>query len=254
MHALSRPSNLNRISPSQRMPKTTPPDDDRKLPVRSSADIAEDIAAAIAARKLPPGTKLREEALSRVYSVSRTKIRAALLILSKDKLINIVPDKGAFVSQPSEAEARDVFATRRIIEAALAAEFVARARPADYARLEKHIRNERAAMDSQDPKHRSQLLGDFHVLLAEVVGNQVLTEILQELVARSSLITMLYQSVRDAACSSDEHVAFLKAARAGDSQSAVALMLAHLDHVEAALRFDGGGEAGPLDLVAGLLV
>jgi DNA-binding GntR family transcriptional regulator len=63
---------------------------------------------------------------------------------------------------------------------------------------------------------------------------------------------MLYQSVRDAACSSDEHVAFLKAARAGDSQSAVALMLAHLEHVEAALRFDGG-EAGPLDLVAGLL-
>ena len=111
--------------------------------------------------------------MSRVYSVSRTKIRAALLILSKDKLINIVPDKGAFVSQPSEAEARDVFATRRIIEAALAAAFVAKARPADYTRLEKHIRNERAAMSSQDPKQRSQLLGDFHVLLAQLVGNQV---------------------------------------------------------------------------------
>jgi DNA-binding GntR family transcriptional regulator len=223
------------------------------VPARSSASIADDIAAAIAARKLPPGTKLREEALSRVYSVSRTKVRAALLILSKDKLINIVPDKGAFVSQPTEAEARDVFAARRIIEAALAAEFVARARPADYARLEKHIRSERAAVSKKDSKVRSQLLGDFHVLLAQVVGNQVLTEILQELVARSSLITMLYQSVRDAACSSDEHVAFLKAARAGDSQSAVALMLAHLDHVEAALRFDGQGEAGPPDLVAGLL-
>src|SRR5450830_1957805 len=88
----------------------------------SANDIADHIAAAIAARKLPPGTKLREEALSRVYSVSRTKIRAALLILSKDKLINMVHDKGAVVSQPSEAEARDVFATRRIIEAALAAE------------------------------------------------------------------------------------------------------------------------------------
>jgi DNA-binding GntR family transcriptional regulator len=253
---MARPAptvNLNRISPGQRMPKTIQPDDDAKLAARSSAEIAEDIAAAIAARKLPPGTKLREEALSRVYSVSRTKIRAALLILSKDKLINIVPDKGAFVSQPSESEARDVFATRRIIEAALAEQFVAKARPADYTRLERHIRNERAAMNSQDPKQRSQLLGDFHVLLAQVVGNDVLTEIVQELVARSSLITMLYQSVRDAACSSDEHVAFLKAARSGDIESAVALMLAHLEHVEAALRFDGGGEAGPLDLVAGLL-
>jgi DNA-binding GntR family transcriptional regulator len=74
----------------------------------------------------------------------------------------------------------------------------------------------------------------------------------QELVARSSLITMLYQSVRDAACSSDEHVAFLQAARAGDAQQAAALMLDHLNHVEAALRFDGAGP-GPVDLVAGLL-
>jgi DNA-binding GntR family transcriptional regulator len=64
---------------------------------------------------------------------------------------------------------------------------------------------------------------------------------------------MLYQSVRDAACSSDEHVAFLQAARAGDAQKAVAVMLDHLSHVEAALRFDGGGEAAPVDLVAGLL-
>jgi DNA-binding GntR family transcriptional regulator len=231
----------------------TKSDTTNQVPARSSASIADDIAAAIAARKLPPGTKLREEALSRVYSVSRTKVRAALLILSKDKLINIGPDKGAFVSQPTEAEARDVFATRRIIEAALAAEFVARARPADYARLEKHIRSERAAVSKKDPKVRSQLLGDFHVLLAQVVGNQVLTEILHELVARSSLITMLYQSVRDAACSSDEHVSFLQAARAGDTQKAVAVMLDHLSHVEAALRFDGGGEAAPVDLVAGLL-
>lgn len=218
---------------------------------RSSKWIAEDIAAAIAARKLPPGTRLREEALSRVYAVSRTKIRAALLILSKDKLINIVPDKGAFVSQPSEAEARDVFATRRIIEAALAREFVAKARAADYARLEKHIRNERNAVSGKDTKARSQLLGDFHVLLAEVVGNGVATEILQELVARSSLITMLYQSVRDAACSSDEHVEFLKAAKAGDAKEAVRIMMAHLDHVEAALQFDAA--AAPVDLAAGLL-
>jgi DNA-binding GntR family transcriptional regulator len=227
-------------------------DTEEKPSTRSSAAIADDIAAAIAARKLPPGTKLREEALSRVYSVSRTKIRAALLILSKDKLINIVPDKGAFVSQPTEADARDVFAARRIIEAALVAQFVEKARPADYVRLEKHIRTERAAVARPDSKARSQLLGDFHVLLAQVVGNPVLTEIVQELVARSSLITMLYQSVRDAACSSDEHVAFLQAARGGDAAQAAALMLEHLNHVEAALRFDGAGP-WPVDLVAGLL-
>jgi DNA-binding GntR family transcriptional regulator len=112
----------------------------------SSAEIAEHMAAAIVARQLPPGTRLREEALCRLYGVSRTKIRAALLILSKDKLIRMVPDKGAFVSQPTEAEARDIFAARRIIEAALARTFVARAVPADYRMLERHLKAERQAL------------------------------------------------------------------------------------------------------------
>jgi DNA-binding GntR family transcriptional regulator len=219
----------------------------------SSSDIANHIAAAIAARELPPGTKLREEALCRLYSVSRTKIRAALLILSKDKLIDIVPDKGAFVSQPTEAQAREIFAVRRIIEAALAREFVAKARAADYKMLERHLKMERSALAGKDSKTRSQLLGDFHVLLAEVVGNHVLKEILRELVGRSSLITMLYQADRDAVCSSDEHLAFLEIAKSGDAEKAVASMLAHLNHVEAALNFDERVGERKKDLVSALL-
>src|SRR5437870_13870838 len=85
----------------------------------SSDDIAADITMAIAEQRLPPGTKLREEALARLYSVSRTKIRAALVMLAKDKLIDLVPDKGAFVSQPTEEEAREILCVRRILEAAL---------------------------------------------------------------------------------------------------------------------------------------
>ncbi|HYD62889.1 MAG TPA: GntR family transcriptional regulator [Noviherbaspirillum sp.] len=220
---------------------------------QSANAIAHDIAAAIAARKLPPGTKLREEALARVYSVSRTKIRAALLLLSKDKLIDIVPDKGAFVSQPTEKDAREIFAARRIIEAAIAREFIAKAQPKDYKALESHLKSERAALSARDSKMRSQLLGDFHVLLAQIAGNQVLTEILAELVGRSSLITMLYQSDRDAVCSSDEHAEFLAAAKAGKVDKAVDILLSHLDHVEAALQFDTGAKDLRKDLITALL-
>lgn len=214
--------------------------------------IAADIAQEIAARRLPPGTKLREEALSRLYDVSRTKVRAALLSLSKDKLIQIVPDKGAFVCQPTEREAREVFAARRVVEAAVVRDFVANARPADIRRLEKHLKNERQSLSGQDSRMRNRLLGDFHVMLAEVAGNQVLTEIVKELVARSTLITMLYQSQRHATCSSDEHAEFFAAAKSGKTEKAVTLMLEHLSHVEAALDFEtGSGDAK--DLVSALL-
>jgi len=223
-------------------------------PDHSSAEaIAKDIAAAIVAHRLPPGTRLREEALARAYGVSRTKIRAALLMLSKDKLIRTVPDKGAFVSKPGADEAREIFAVRRILEAALAREFVARARPADFRRIEQHLRQERKALAGADVQLRNQLLADFHILLAETVGNSVLTEMLRELSARSAIITVLYQSSREAACSSEEHHAFIGAAKSGDVERACAIMVEHLEHVERALDFSGQAPGGDSDIVAALL-
>ncbi|MBC9907319.1 MULTISPECIES: GntR family transcriptional regulator [Achromobacter] len=221
-------------------------------PDPSADDIAKEISAAIVAHKLPPGTRLREEALAGVYQVSRTKIRAALLMLSKDKLINIVPDKGAFVSKPDANEAREVYAVRRILEAALAREFVARATAADYRRIDAHLAAERRALEGGDVQERNRLLGHFHILLAEAVGNSVLTGMLRELSARSAVITVLYQSSHDASCSSQEHHAFIEAARAGDADRACALMDAHLEHVQTALDFKNGGRSGG-DLVSALL-
>ncbi|MFY3551983.1 GntR family transcriptional regulator [Achromobacter insolitus] len=221
-------------------------------PDPSADDIAKEIAAAIVAHKLPPGTRLREEALAGVYQVSRTKIRAALLMLSKDKLIHIVPDKGAFVSKPDANEAREVYAVRRILEAALAREFVARATAVDYRRIEAHLAEERKALDSSDVQERNRLLGHFHILLAEAVGNSVLTGMLRELSARSAVIAMLYQSSHDASCSSQEHHAFIEAARAGDADRACMLMDQHLEHVQTALNFKDGGRSGS-DLVSALL-
>jgi DNA-binding GntR family transcriptional regulator len=218
----------------------------------STEAIARDIASAIVSHRLPPGTRLREEALARAYGVSRTKIRAALLMLSKDKLIRTVPDKGAFVSKPSAAEAREIFSVRRILESAMAREFVARAKPADFKRIEQHLKQERKAVAGNDVQLRNRLLGDFHILLAEVAGNSLLTEMLRELSARSAIITVLYQSTVDAACSSDEHHAFLEAAREGDAESACRLMVEHLDHVEQGLDFEANTQ-GDSDLVAALL-
>lgn len=218
-------------SPSISMTEPVPAPD-------SSEAIASDIAANIAEQRLPPGAKLPEEALARVYQVSRTKIRSALVMLAKDKLVDLVPDKGAFVSKPTVEETRNLFFVRRTLEMAMVKEFVARATPKDYERLEAHLQAEHQAIKDNNMQMRSSLLSDFHILLARVVGNDVLTDILEKLAGRSALITMLYQSTRDAACSTEEHSAFIAAARAGDVVRAVELMEHHLLHVEQALMFE----------------
>ncbi|CAN5360238.1 GntR family transcriptional regulator [soil metagenome] len=220
----------------------------------SAEGIARSLTAAIAAKKLPPGTWLREEALGRVYAVSRTKIRAALLLLSKDKLIQTIPDKGAFVSRPTVEEAREVFAVRRLLEAEVVRLFVAGARRADFAALQKHVRVERDMhhAGSAGSLHE-KLLGDFHVVLAEHAGNGVLAGLIRELVGRSSLITMLYQSDNDPACASDEHESFLRLARSGDADAAVENMMQHLRRVEASLHLATDGPERPRDLGKALL-
>ena len=221
----------------------------------SVESIAQDIATAIVEKRLPPGTWLREEALGRVYSVSRTKVRAALLMLAKDKLVETVPDKGSFVSKPTVQEAREVFAVRRILESEVVRLFIQRATPHDYELLEQHVRIERSTLQAPTPGTvREKLLGDFHVVLAEACGNKTLAELIRELVARSSLIAMLYQSSNDPHCSSDEHADFLRVCRRGNAEEAVTQMIEHLDRVEASLRLEQDMPDRQLDLVKALLM
>ena len=244
-----------------RAPKTLTPSaaatDETAVPEKGATieGIAQDIATAIVEKRLPPGTWLREEALGRVYGVSRTKIRAALLTLSKDKLIEIVPDKGSFVSKPSVQEAREVFGVRRLLEAEVVRQFIARAGPADYQRLEQHIQIERTLLKATTTTGtvREKLLGDFHVVLAEASGNHTLMELVRELVARSSLIAMLYHSSNDSQCSSDEHGQLLRICQGDDANAAVRCMTEHLSRIEANLELDSPGSARQLDLVKALL-
>ena len=64
----------------------------------------------------------------------------------------------------------------------------------------------------------------------------MLADLVRELVGRSSLITMLYQSTNDPACATDEHESFLRIARTGDADAAVANMMEHLRRVESSLH------------------
>ena len=79
--------------------------------------IVENLTRAIVEHRLLPGTKLAEQKLADHFGVSRTLVRQALFQLSQNRLIKLEPARGAFVATPSVAEARQVFAVRRMLEA-----------------------------------------------------------------------------------------------------------------------------------------
>ena len=196
------------------------------------------LTKAIVDHRLQPGTKLAEQKLADHFGVSRTLVRQALFQLSQNRLIKLEPARGAFVAAPEVDEARQVFAVRRMLEAEMTREFVRGVTREQIADLREHVAAEKAAMSDEDVSGRTELLGDFHVRMAELMGNTVLAELLGELISRCALITLMYQSTTAAEHSSDEHAEIVDALAAKDEKRAVRLMTEHLEHVEANLTFD----------------
>jgi DNA-binding GntR family transcriptional regulator len=73
-------------------------------------------------------------------------------------------------------------------------------------------------------------------VLARLLGNEVLAQLLTDLLSRCSLIALMYQSAHSAEHSADEHVAIVDAIEQRDARAAVRLMQAHLGNVERNLQ------------------
>ena len=204
----------------------------------STSVIVQALTKAIVEHRLQPGAKLAEQKLADHFGVSRTLVRQALLQLSQHGLIQLEPARGAFVAAPSVQEARQVFAVRRMLEAEMTRSFVRSSTPAKLKALKEHVAQERLAVERGDAPGRTELLGDFHVRMAELMGNQVLAQILSQLISRCALITLMYQSSSAAGHSNEEHAQIVRALAARDEELAVRLMGEHLLHVEANLSFE----------------
>ena len=200
--------------------------------------IAEVLAKAIAQHRLRPGVRLVEAHIVEIMQANRNHVQAALQRLAMQRIVDIEPNRGATVAQPSAREAREIFAARRAVERAIV-EAITPARIAEHqARIEQHMHDERAATASTDRRVIVRELCEFHLLLGEVSGNQVLADILDNLMVRSSLIVALYQRGDSPPCASHEHQAIIDALRAGDTQAAVGQMIEHLDELEGQLAIE----------------
>ena len=200
--------------------------------------IVDAITTAIVERRLMPGTKLVEQQIADIFEVSRTVVRQALNQLSRDRLVTLEPARGAFVATPSIDEARQVFQVRRLVEAGMVRQLAAQITDRQVDQLRAHLRDERQAVVRSDVPGRTRLLADFHVVLARLLGNEVLAELIADLLSRSQLIALMYQSSHSAEHSQHEHVDIVDALAKRDGRAAARLMEQHIEAVERNLRLD----------------
>jgi len=194
---------------------------------------------AIVSHRLAPGTKLPEDELASIYSVSRTVIRSALQALAHDRLARLEPNRGAFVAQPSKVEAREVFEARALIEPKVAWLAAKAAVPDDIARLRRHLEKEHDALHAGRDSDAIMLSARFHVGIAEIAAHSVFTKFVRDLVSHSSLIIALYWKRRDTTCERHAHHALVDAIEAGRSSEAADLMTSHLVDLLSGLDLSG---------------
>jgi DNA-binding GntR family transcriptional regulator len=201
------------------------------------------IYQAIGGQELPPGTRLREDQMRQIFGVSRARIRKVFSRLAFEGLVQIEPNRGASVARPSAEEARETFAARRAIEAAIVRMVAENFEPKQKTILAKHIAKETDAEAKRDPAEMTRLSGEFHLLLAEMAGNRTLQRFLRELITRESLVILAYEKPGKPSCSNHEHRLILDALVRRDAVKAAKLMLQHLENVED--RLDIGRDVRP---------
>ena len=209
-----------------------PNQEDRAQSIRDS------LRDAIVDRRLVPGAKLSEAEVGTLFDVSRTVVRSVLQMLAYEGLVKIERNRGAFVSNPTPEEARQVFDSRRLIEPGIVRAAAERLTPGDIATLRLHLEQESRFMNERGPSARRAEIkasGDFHLMLASHSGNAILQKFMDELVARSSLVIALYGRSGVSSCGHNEHAAVLDSLEQHDADRACALMLHHIHHIEADL-------------------
>jgi len=193
------------------------------------------ILNAVIERRLKPGTKLTEESLADIFGVTRGRVRKVLLLLSEHHVVELQPNRGAFIASPSVEETEALFEARRVVERGIV-EIVALLprdrRETALDRLDEHLGSELDARRSGDHGRIIRLSGEFHTLLAELAGNVILTDILERLVRRTALGLATHADHSDTDCSPGDHTAIVEAIRHGDGQRAATLALHHLDHIK----------------------
>ncbi|WP_201862937.1 GntR family transcriptional regulator [Microvirga soli] len=185
---------------------------------------------AIIEQALMPGDKLTEDVIGDRFGVSRTIVRTVLARLYAEGLVDMQPNKGATIAQPSLSEAQDVFETRMCLERQVIARLAEKVTEDDMESLQRHVELETKA-NIHDGSAAIRLAGEFHILLASLSGNKVLARYVDEVVSRSSLILALYSRPHSSDCSINEHQQIIDALRQGDGQAAIDAMDHHLKAV-----------------------
>ncbi len=203
------------------------------------------LRAAIVDGRLQPNERLIESDLARSLGVSRTVVRAALVGLEHEGLVEHERHRGAHVRFVELGEAIEIQEARAVLEGLVARLAARRACARDVESLQAILGEMQRLREADDLLGVSDENAKLHRRLLEISGHQTASRLIEAL--NSQIVRFQYRTIllpgrseRSAA----EHAAIVAAIADGDADGAEDAMRAHLSHIADAMRRSQTGEGG----------
>jgi len=197
-------------------------------------EVAELLRQRIFARELEPGSWIDEMRIAEELGISRTPLREALKVLAAEGLVTMKVRRGAYVTEVSEKDLRDVYHLLALLESDAARVVASRASDAQLAELQTQHQALEAAVHDRD--RFFEINEAFHRLLLDLSDNKWRNQMVADL--RKVMKLNRHQSLLKSGRISEslqEHRLLLQALQSRDAAASAQRMREHfLSGLEAA--------------------
>jgi len=197
----------------------------------TSADyVYQELRHRIITKNLKPGQRLPEVNIAVEMGVSRTPVREALRRLASEGLVLIIPNSGARLASPTKREMEDTYVVREQLECLATRIAAGRISERNIRRLEDTIIEEERAFEEKNLELYLEVNETFHKVIADSSGNRVLSEYVENILARTNAYVVFYDPFYDIEDNPSviQHKGIVQAFKDRDADLAVDLMREHL--------------------------
>ncbi|ANY62453.1 GntR family transcriptional regulator [Comamonas aquatica] len=142
-------------------------------------EVAELIRQRIYSRELEPGSWIDEMKMAEAFGISRTPLREALKVLAAEGLVTMKVRRGAYVTEVSEKDLRDVYHLLSLLESDAAATVAEQATAAQLEQLQLLHQELEAAVANADQFFCVNEA--FHMQLLALCDNRFLSQVVADL-------------------------------------------------------------------------
>lgn len=189
------------------------------------------IKNAILRRQIAPGNQLFESAIAAKVNASRTPIRSAISKLEAEGLVDVIPNKGAFIVQPTMEEMIQAFEMRKVLEEMAIREGYSKLAKTHIALLKSHTEKMRKAFEAGDMLVYHEQNKAFHLIMANASGNRYLIDFMERILNQITIYMILYDVFRE----NDEndlleHHQMIRLIEMKDKERLLEVVKEHLNH------------------------